>query len=39
MPKSKKEKIEGLQRHKQLMHEKELKKKEKKALLTVKAKH
>ncbi len=37
MPKSKKEKIEGLEHHKQMVREKELKKKEKKqALLTVK---
>jgi hypothetical protein len=36
MPKSKKEKIEGLEHHKQMVREKELKKKEKKqALLTV----
>ena len=37
MPKSKKEKIEGLELHKQQLHEKELQKKEKKqALLVVK---
>jgi hypothetical protein len=36
VPKSKKEKIEGLEQHKQMLHEKEQKKKEKKqALLTV----
>ena len=37
MPKTKKEKIEGLERHKQMLREKEQKRKEKKqALLTVK---
>lgn len=36
MPKSKKEKIEGLEHHKQLLREKEQKRKEKKQALTVK---
>jgi hypothetical protein len=36
MPKSKKEKIEGLEHHKQLIREKEQQRKEKKTLMTVK---
>jgi hypothetical protein len=37
LPKSKKEKIEGLERHKQQLREKELQRKEKKqALITIK---
>jgi hypothetical protein len=39
MPKSKKEKIEGLEHHKQLQHEKELQKKAKKQALLTPIKH
>jgi hypothetical protein len=39
MPKSKQEKIEGLERHKQLQHEKEMEKKAKKQALSIPVKH
>jgi hypothetical protein len=39
MPKSKQEKIEGLERHKQLQHEKEMEKKAKKQALATPLKH
>jgi hypothetical protein len=39
MPKSKQEKIEGLEHHKQQQHEKEMQKKAKKQALSVPVKH